>query len=64
MRGCIPSPAILNNAVDEYNFSIILNLFMNNKSYALSMHKLKMCEQNELYLGNHMRIRGKTMDRV
>ena len=60
MWGCIPSPAIFNNVVDEYTFSMISNLFVSNKSYTLSNHKSKMCKQNESYLVKHIRIRGKT----
>ena len=36
--GCIPPPAIFKHVFDEYNFSIISNLFDNNKAYALSTH--------------------------
>ena len=32
--GCIPPPGIFKHVFDEYNFSIILNLFDNNKPYA------------------------------
>ena len=51
--GCIPPPAILKNVFHEYNFSIISNLFDNNKPNALSKHKSTMCEQNASYLEKH-----------
>ena len=45
----LPSPAIFNVIFDEYNFSIILNLFDNNDPYAINTHKWKMWEQNTLW---------------
>ena len=45
---------------DEYNFSIISNLFHNNNLYALSMHKSKMREQNASYLIKNSELETKT----
>ena len=39
--GCIPPPSILKHVFDEYNFSIILNLYDNNKPYTPSQHNRK-----------------------
>ena len=36
-----PPPAIFNHVFDEYNFSIILNLFDDNKPHTLSTHNRK-----------------------
>ena len=38
---CIPPPAILKHVFDEYNFSIISNLFNNNKPHAQSTNNRK-----------------------
>ena len=56
---CIPPPYSFNAVFDEYNFSIISNLFDNNHLHALSTHKSKMCEQNVSYLVKDLRVRGK-----
>ena len=37
----LPLPAIFKNAFDEYNFSVISNLFDNSKPYALRPHNRK-----------------------
>ena len=42
-------PVIFNTVFDEYNFSVISNLFDNSTSYALSTHKSEMCKQNASY---------------
>ena len=39
--GCISPSAIFKHVFDEYSFSIIMNLFDNNKPYALSTHNRK-----------------------
>ena len=39
--GAHPSPSIFKHVLDECSFSVILNLFDNNKSYALSSHNRK-----------------------
>ena len=62
--GCIPLPAILKNVFHEYNFSIILNLFDNNKPYALSKQKSTMCEQNAPYLEKHSELGAKKLNKI
>ena len=58
-------PAYSFNAVfDEYNFSIISNLFDNNRLYALSTHKSKMCEQNVSYLVKDVELEAKKLNRI
>ena len=49
-----PPPAIFN----EYNFSIILNLFDDNKPYALSTHNENV-RTKCIRIGETLRIRGK-----
>ena len=46
----LSSPAIFNVIFDNYNFSIILNLFDSNDPYAENTNKWKMWEQNTSYL--------------
>ena len=41
MGDASPPPTIFKHVFDEYNFSIISNLFDNNKPYALSTHNGK-----------------------
>ena len=48
------------NVFDEYNFSMISNLFNNTNPCALSMHKSKMREQNASYLVKHSELGAKT----
>ena len=59
-NGCISPPAILKNIFHEYNFSIISNLFDNNKPYALSKHKsINNVRTKRIIFGEALRIRGK-----
>ena len=46
-------PATFKNFFDEYIFSIISNLFDNNKPNVLHTHKSKMLEQNASHLAKH-----------
>ena len=58
-------PSYSFNAVfDEYNFSIISNLFDNNHLYALSTHKSKKCEQNVSYLVKDLELEAKKLNRI
>ena len=61
---CIPPPYSFNAVFDEYNFSIISNLFDNNHLYALSTHKSKMCEQNVSYLLKDLELEAKKLNRI
>ena len=56
-----PPPAIFKHAFDEYNFSIISNLFDNSKPYALSA-KARIIENVQtkcIIFGETLRFRGK-----
>ena len=55
----LPPPAIFKHVFNEFNFSIISNLFDNNKSYALSTHNRKCVRTKCIILGATLRIRGK-----
>ena len=59
-----PPPYSFNAVFDEYNFSIISNLFGNNHLYALSTHKSKMCEQNVSYLVKDLELEAKKLNRI
>ena len=59
-----PPPYSFNAVFDEYNFSIISNLFDNNHLYALSTHKSKMCEQNVSYLVKDLELEAKKLNRI
>ena len=59
-----PSTYSFNAVFDEYNFSIISNLFDNNHLYALSTHKSKMCEQNVSYLVKDLELEAKKLNRI
>ena len=59
MGGASPPPAIFKHAFDEYNFSIISNLFDDNKPYALSTHNRKCTNKMHHIFGKALRIRGK-----
>ena len=52
-------PPPFNNIFNEYNFSIISNLFDNNDPCALNTYKRKTREQNVSQLfGEELRVRG------
>ena len=62
MRVCILPPAIFKNVFDVglYNFSIISNLFDNNKPYALNTHNRKCANKmHHNYLAKHSELRFK-----
>ena len=52
-----PPPAIFINAFDEYNFSIISNLFDNNNPYALSKYNRNVRTKCAIF-GEVFKIRG------
>ena len=54
----------MKNVFHEYNFSVILNLFDNNKPYALSKHKSTVCEQNASYLEKHSELGAKKLNKI
>ena len=55
-----PPPAIFKHIFGEHNFSIISNLFDNNKPYALSTHNRKCSLRTKcIIFGAILRIRGK-----
>ena len=57
---CILPPAIFKIVFDKYNFSIFLNLFDNNKPYALSTHNRKCANKMHHNLfGEAIKIRVK-----
>ena len=60
MWGCIPPPAIFKHVFDEYNFSMISNLFHYNKPYALSTHNRK-CTNKKHYLVKHSDLGAKNL---
>ena len=59
--GCILPPAIFKHVFDEYNCSIILNLFDNNKPYALSTNNQK-CTNKCIIFGETLRFKGKNFN--
>ena len=59
MRGMPPPTSRFGNVFDVHNFFIILSFLDSNMSYALSTHKLKMREQNALYLAKHSELGSK-----
>ena len=59
-----PPPYSFNAVFDEYNFSMISNLFDNNHLYALSTHKSKMCEQNVSYLVKDLELEAKKLNKI
>ena len=56
-----PSPTIFKHAFDQYNFSIILNLFDNNKPYALSTHNQKCTKTKGAIFGETLRFKCKNL---
>ena len=64
MRGMPPPTSRFGNVFDVYNFFIILSLLDSNKPYALSTHKLKMREQNALYLAKHSELGSKNENKI
>ena len=50
MRDMHHPPAIIKNVYDEYKVSIILNLFDNDKLYALSTHNRECANKMHNYL--------------
>ena len=61
MWKCIPPQAIFKHVFDEYNFSIISNLFDNNNSYALSTHNRK-CTNKCIIFGETLGFKGKKFE--
>ena len=63
---CIPPPpAIFKHGFGEYSFSIISNLFDNNKPYALSTHIENVrYEQNASYLVKHSKLGAKNFNKI
>ena len=55
LRNMHPPTTIFRNVSDEHNSFIILNLFDNNKPYALNTRNRKCAEQNALYFGEALR---------
>ena len=64
MRYASPSPAIFDVIFDEYDLSIILNLFDNNDPYAVNTHKWKMWGQNTLYLAKDSELGVKKLKKL
>ena len=52
-------PAIFNNIANEYNFSIVLNLFDNNNDpYAVSTHRWKKVRTKCTLFGEGLIVEG------
>ena len=59
-------PALFNYIFDKYNFSIISNLFDNNKLYALSTHNWKCAKklQKKSYLEKYSELGSKNLNKL
>ena len=56
-------PAIFKHVFDEYNFSIILNLFNNNKPHAQSTHNGNVRTKCTIF-GETLRFSGKNSNKI
>ena len=68
MRVCYASilpPAIIKNVFDAYNFSIILNIFDNNKPFDVSSHNRKCAhKKHHNYLAKHSKLGSKNLNKI
>ena len=59
-----PPPANFKNVFDEYNYSLISNLFDKNKPYALSMHNRKYAKKMHYVLAKHSELGSKNFTKI